>query len=387
MEEIDPRIKSIIYRYLCGELSESEQTILESWLCEKSHRELLQRICDGERILEKSFYFDRLDKGRERTWGRLKRATGLHQRAVLRRWIVAASLFIPFLWCGLYWNVFQFSSEMSDHQQTKIAPGISVAQLCLPDGNVINLDKDKIYNLQLSEGGRFVNEQGVLTYEGGNSKMNVIQYNEIWIPRGGEYKLVLPDGTIVWLNAESSLRFPTSFTDNERKVYAKGELYFDVKHDEVKPFIVDVERGYTIRVLGTEFNLRAYDDSPVVTTLVEGCVQVWSASDSVLLSPGQQALEMSGNHGIEVLDVDVVPYVAWHEGKFHFVRTPLKDIMEELARWYDVEVFYEDVSRKDVVFTGNMKRFEHFEEIMDLLRMTGDTDFEIKGKNIFVRRK
>ena len=192
MEEIDPRIKSIIYRYLCGELSESEQTILESWLCEKSHRELLQRICDGERILEKSFYFDRLDKGRERTWGRLKRATGLHQRAVLRRWIVAASLFIPFLWCGLYWNVFQFSSEMSDHQQTKIAPGISVAQLCLPDGNVINLDKDKIYNLQLSEGGRFVNEQGVLTYEGGNSKMNVIQYNEIWIRRGGEYKLVLP---------------------------------------------------------------------------------------------------------------------------------------------------------------------------------------------------
>ena len=113
---------------------------------------------------------------------------------------------------GLYWNVFQFSSEMSDHQQTKIAPGISVAQLCLPDGNVINLDKDKIYNLQLSEGGRFVNEQGVLTYEGGTSKMNVIQYNEIWIPRGGEYKLVLPDGTIVWLNAESSLRFPTSFT-------------------------------------------------------------------------------------------------------------------------------------------------------------------------------
>ena len=385
MEEIDPRIKSIIYRYLCGELSESEQTILESWLCEKSHRELLQRICDGERILEKSFYFDRLDKGRERTWGRLKRATGLHQRAVLRRWIVAASLFIPFLWCGLYWNVFQFSSEMSDHQQTKIAPGISVAQLCLPDGNVINLDKDKIYNLQLSEGGRFVNEQGVLTYEGGNSKMNVIQYNEIWIPRGGEYKLVLPDGTIVWLNAESSLRFPTSFTDNERKVYAKGELYFDVKHDEVKPFIVDVERGYTIRVLGTEFNLRAYDDSPVVTTLVEGCVQVWSASDSVLLSPGQQALEMSGNHGIEVLDVDVVPYVAWHEGKFHFVRTPLKDIMEELARWYDVEVVFENPAVREECFTIEMQRFDDFNKVLRLIERTGMVTISVDGHIVTVK--
>ena len=385
MEEIDPRIKSIIYRYLCGELSESEQTILESWLCEKSHRELLQRICDGERILEKSFYFDRLDKGRERTWGHLKRATGLHQRAVLRRWIVAASLFIPFLWCGLYWNVFQFSSEMSDHQQTKIAPGISVAQLCLPDGNVINLDKDKIYNLQLSEGGRFVNEQGVLTYEGGNSKMNVIQYNEIWIPRGGEYKLVLPDGTIVWLNAESSLRFPTSFTDNERKVYAKGELYFDVKHDEVKPFIVDVERGYTIRVLGTEFNLRAYDDSPVVTTLVEGCVQVWSASDSVLLSPGQQALEMSGNHGIEVLDVDVVPYVAWHEGKFHFVRTPLKDIMEELARWYDVEVVFENPTVREECFTIEMQRFDDFNKVLRLIERTGMVTISVEAHTVTIK--
>ena len=385
MEEIDPRIKSIIYRYLCGELSESEQTILESWLCEKSHRELLQRICDGERILEKSFYFDRLDKGRERTWGRLKRATGLHQRAVLRRWIVAASLFIPFLWCGLYWNVFQFSSEMSDHQQTKIAPGISVAQLCLPDGNVINLDKDKIYNLQLSEGGRFVNEQGVLTYEGGNSKMNVIQYNEIWIPRGGEYKLVLPDGTIVWLNAESSLRFPTSFTDNERKVYAKGELYFDEKHDEVKPFIVDVERGYTIRVLGTEFNLRAYDDSPVVTTLVEGCVQVWSASDSVLLSPGQQALEMSGNHGIEVLDVDVVPYVAWHEGKFHFVRTPLKDIMEELARWYDVEVVFENPTVREECFTIEMQRFDDFNKVLRLIERTGMVTISVEAHTVTIK--
>ena len=385
MEEIDPRIKSIIYRYLCGELSESEQTILESWLCEKSHRELLQRICDGERILEKSFYFDRLDKGRARTWGRLKRATGLYQRTVLRRWMIAASLCIPFLLCGLYWNIFQSSSGISDHQQVKIAPGISVAQLCLPDGNVINLDKDKIYNLQLSEGGRFVNEQGVLTYEGGNSKMNVIQYNEIWIPRGGEYKLVLPDGTIVWLNAESSLRFPTSFTDNERKVYAKGELYFDVKHDEVKPFIVDVERGYTIRVLGTEFNLRAYDGSPVTTTLVEGCVQVWGASDSVLLSPGQQAIGVPGTRDIEVLDVDVAPYVAWHEGKFHFVHTPLRDIMEELARWYDVEVVFENPVVREECFTIEMQRFDDFNKVLRLIERTGMVTVSVEGHTVTVK--
>ena len=385
MEEIDPRIKSIIYRYLCGELSVSEQTILESWLCEKSHRELLVRICDGERILEKSFYFDRLDKGRARTWGRLKRATGLYQRAVLRRWMIAASLCIPFLLCGLYWNIFQSSSGISDHQQVKIAPGISVAQLCLPDGNVINLDKESFYNLQLSEGGRFVNEQGVLTYESGNSKMNGTQYNEIRIPRGGEYKLVLPDGTIVWLNAESSLRFPISFTENEREVYAKGELYFDVKHDEVKPFIVDVERGYTIRVLGTEFNLRAYDGSPVTTTLVKGCVQVWGASDSVLLSPGQQAIGVPGTRDIEVLDVDVAPYVAWHEGKFHFVHTPLRDIMEELARWYDVEVVFENPVVREECFTIEMQRFDDFNKVLRLIERTGMVTVSVEGHTVTVK--
>ena len=150
----------------------------------------------------------------------------------------------------------------------QIVPGISTAQLYLPDGNVVDLGKDSVCNLLLLEGGRFVNERGTLTYKGDSSGVKVAQYSEVRIPRGGEYKVVLPDGTIVWLNAESSLRFPTLFTGKERKVYAKGELYFDVKHDETKPFIVEVEKDYAVRVLVTEFNLRAYSGSPIATTLV-----------------------------------------------------------------------------------------------------------------------
>lgn len=312
MEKIDPKIEFIIYRFLCGELSVSERERLDSWLREGRHRELFEKICNKENMLEKSFYFDRLDKGREKTWFRLERATGLRHRVMVRRWMVAASLIVPLLIGILYLNVPQLEPEKSEEWQEQIVPGISTAQLYLPDGKMVDLGKDSICDLALFEGGRFVNERGTLTYKSDSVEISEARYSEIRIPRGGEYKVVLPDGTIVWLNAESSLRFPTAFTGRERKVYAKGELYFDVNHDEVKPFVVEVEKDYSVRVLGTEFNLRAYGEYSRATTLVKGSVQVKRAGNTVLLKPGQQALEVTGARDIEVLDVDVAPYVAWH---------------------------------------------------------------------------
>ena len=211
------------------------------------------------------------------------------------------------------------------------------------------------------------------------------QYSEVRIPRGGEYKVVLPDGTIVWLNAESSLRFPTLFTGKERKVYAKGELYFDVKHDDTKPFIVEVEKDYSVRVLGTEFNLRAYSGFPVVTTLVEGRVQVRGVGNTVSLAPGQQALEVSGTRNIKVLDVDVAPYVAWHEGKFYFVHAPLNSIMEELARWYDVEVVFENPAVREECFTIEMQRFDDFNKVLRLIERTGMVTISVDGHIVTVK--
>ena len=211
------------------------------------------------------------------------------------------------------------------------------------------------------------------------------QYSEIRIPRGGEYKVVLPDGTVVWLNAESSLRFPTVFTGKERKVYAKGELYFDVKHDEVKPFIVEVEKDYTVQVLGTEFNIRAYGESSRATTLVKGRVQVRGADNTVLLEPGQQAFEAPGTNDLEVLDVDVAPYVAWHEGKFHFVHVSLKNIMEELSRWYDVQVIFENPVVQNECFTIEMQRFDDFNKVLRLIERTGMVTISVDGHTVTVK--
>lgn len=336
-------------------------------------------------MLEKSFYFDRLDKGREKTWFRLERATGLRHRVMVRRWMVAASLIVPLLIGILYLNVPQLEPEKSEEWQEQIVPGISTAQLYLPDGKMVDLGKDSICDLALFEGGRFVNERGTLTYKSDSVEISEARYSEIRIPRGGEYKVVLPDGTIVWLNAESSLRFPTAFTGRERKVYAKGELYFDVNHDEVKPFVVEVEKDYSVRVLGTEFNLRAYGEYSRATTLVKGSVQVKRAGNTVLLKPGQQALEVTGARDIEVLDVDVAPYVAWHEGKFHFVHAPLQYIMEELSRWYDVQVVYKNPDVMKECFTIEMQRFDDFNKVLRLIEQTGMVTISVDGHIVTVK--
>ena len=385
MEKIDPKIELVIYRFLRGELSASEREMLESWLREGRHRELFEKICNKENMLEKSFYFDRLDKGREKTWLRLERATGLRRRLVMRRWAVAASLMVPLLIGIMYLNMRQVEPGVPELRQERIVPGVSTAQLYLPDGKVVDLGKDSICDLQLFEGGRFVNERGTLTYKSDSAEISAAQYSEIRIPRGGEYKVVLPDGTVVWLNAESSLRFPTVFTGKERKVYAKGELYFDVKHDEAKPFIVEVEKDYTVRVLGTEFNIRAYGGSSRATTLVKGRVQVKGADNTVLLKPGQQAFEAPGTNDLEVLDVDVAPYVAWHEGKFHFVHVSLKDIMEELSRWYDVQVIFENPAVMNECFTIEMQRFDDFNKVLRLIERTGMVTISVDGHTVTVK--
>ena len=369
MEKIDPRIELVIYRFLRGEISVSEREMLESWLREGRHRELFEKICNKENMLEKSFYFDRLDKGREKTWLRLERATGLRRRLVMRRWAVAASLMVPLLIGIMYLNIRQVEPGVPELRQERIVPGVSTAQLYLPDGKVVDLGKDCICDLQLFEGGRFVNERGTLTYKSDSAKISAAQYSEIRIPRGGE----------------SSRRFPTVFTGKERKVYAKGELYFDVKHDEAKPFIVEVEKDYVVRVLGTEFNLRAYGESSRATTLVKGRVQVKGADNAVVLKPGQQAFEAPGTNDLEVLDVDVAPYVAWHEGKFHFVHVSLKNIMEELSRWYDVQVIFENLAVMDECFTIEMQRFDDFNKVLRLIERTGMVTISVDGHTVTVK--
>jgi ferric-dicitrate binding protein FerR (iron transport regulator) len=216
-------------------------------------------------------------------------------------------------------------------------------------------------------------------------------YNSVTTPRQGQYHLVLSDGTNVWLDAESSIRFPVSFDDTCRRVELTGQAYFEVAHNQQQPFIVHIPLSNSdVRVLGTHFNIMAYkDESAVRTTLLEGAVRVNNVSGAVLLKPGQQAAiknSNSSNAAIAVQRADTERVMAWKNGMFHFGNTPIDEIMRQVARWYDADVHYKG-SIANLQFSGQVARTSNVSELLQLLEATGTVHFEVNGKNITVIAK
>jgi ferric-dicitrate binding protein FerR (iron transport regulator) len=216
-------------------------------------------------------------------------------------------------------------------------------------------------------------EQGLVTYSG-KGLFAENQFNTITAPTGGKYSVVLPDGSRAWLNAESSIRFPTVFAKNERKVSIAGEVYFEITPDKQKPFLVDVRGLQSIKVLGTHFNVNAYgDEAAVTTTLLEGSVVV-SAADknnkTVRLIPGDQA-SLSGKGTIQVeKDVNTEGVIAWKNGFFQFEKANIKTVMRQLSRWYNVDVTYEGVA-SERTFSGKINRSVNASEVLEILQFTG----------------
>lgn len=207
-----------------------------------------------------------------------------------------------------------------------------------------------------------------------------VKYNTLIVPRGGEFSLELADGTRVWLNAESRLRYPVAFMGKERKVEMEGEVYFEVVKNNEKPFIVTVN-GVDIRVLGTSFNVSAYQEE-VVTTLVEGKVQLKRGDEQVVLSPNQQAIWSDDK--FKVKQVDACNYVLWKEGIFYFEDVDLERILDDMARWYNVNIFYMNPTLKKMKFSVEIKRYEDINEILRRIEQTKRVKFEIKDRTINV---
>ena len=209
--------------------------------------------------------------------------------------------------------------------------------------------------------------------------------NTIRIPRGGEYNLVLSDGTRIWLNSDSELSFPAKFTGEKRKISLKGEAYLEVEKNENFPFVADV-KGVQVEVLGTSFNVKAYDN--IETTLVEGKVNIHTnASTNVILKPGEQGIVDTNNNSVKVKQVDTRIYTSWVNGMFTFRSMTLEEIMKTFERWYNVTVSYEKDDLKQRHFTGNLKRYEGINPHLDLIGLTTDVDFKISGNKILVVKK
>lgn len=267
--------------------------------------------------------------------------------------------------------------------QQDVAPGGDKAVLTLADGRTIILDSAGNGILANQSGTKVIKkEDGQLLYSNNATESSEMAYNLLTTPRGGQYKITLPDGSKVWLNAASSLKYPIAFTGKERKVEITGEAYFEVAKDASKPFKVNFN-SIEVEVLGTHFNIKAYsDEESIKTTLLEGKVKVSTGSDTKQLAPGQQA-QVKSSANIKVLnDVDLEETVAWKDGNFQFENTSLQDVMRQLSRWYDVEISYRGTIHKN--FIGSISRDVKLTQVLSMLQQTSKLKFVIEGKNIIV---
>lgn len=277
-----------------------------------------------------------------------------------------------------------------------IAPGYNKAILTLSDGSRISLD-DAANGLLASQGNTAITktENGQIVYEKNNidktkfmSNRSVI--NTIQTPKGGKYQVRLPDGSKVWLNSASTLSYPTTFAGNERKVQLEGEAYFEISPNKSVPFRVQ-SGNQIVEVLGTHFNINSYDDEDYVkTTLLEGSVKVILnskanvVSNTKLLKPGEQSLTKSSNSGIRIENADTEKAVAWKNGYFRFRNTPIREIMREIERWYDVELVYEGKMPTDE-FTGFISNDVKISAVLKIMEESGGVKFTVKGKKLKVK--
>lgn len=274
--------------------------------------------------------------------------------------------------------------------QKEVPPGKDGAILTLADGSSLVLDTMGNGMVARQNGAHVVLENGKITYYSETPGQAMV-YNTMTTPRGRQFNLTLPDGTRVWLNAESSLRFPTAFTGNDRKVEVSGEAYFEVAQIKEKPFRVSINNGPDVEVLGTIFNVNAYADEPSVnTTLLEGSVKVVARTDpelngnTVVLKPGQQAQSEAGSgKGLRIKHVDLDEVVAWKEGAFSFNDADLKTVMRQLCRWYNVEVEYAGELPEMKPFTGKMGRSLPLADVLAEMK-DYDVKFRIEGGNKIV---
>ena len=275
-------------------------------------------------------------------------------------------------------------------EDDSISSGTRKAELILANGKSVILDSDmNVHEMEIS-GMKFVNDDknGELRYDGSFvvEDSSLMSYNTLCIPKGGEYSLQLPDGSRVWLNSETSIRFPVCFMKDRRKVYLSGEAYFEVTKNASAPFHVYVEGG-EVTVLGTSFNVSAYKEDAIwQTTLVSGRVQVVTDDSKVVVKPTEQ-YSIDRQTGERVLkEVDTELYTSWVDGKFYFSAYAFEDIVRKLERWYDFTMNYQDEEIKRMHFSGTINKHRPLNEVLQFLEKTTDIHFEISGKNITVSK-
>ncbi|PWG80626.1 FecR family protein [Pararcticibacter amylolyticus] len=401
--EQETRFELLLNKYLANQCSAEEADELFNYIGQDKSTRLLVREMAAEFRKALDIPHELPDDVSRRVSERLKKEISgpeirIDRKSRLIKWRVAASIAFLLLSGSLYLiyhtKTNPGQSEVSVTRTNDIRPGGNRAILTLANGSKINLS-DRQNGTIASQGSLSIlkSARGRIIYQlqetPGNGAGSIHGYNTIETPKGGQYQVVLPDGSSVWLNAASSLRYPAAFTGDKRVVELDGEAYFEVsargrKEGAAKiPFIVK-SKGQEIEVLGTHFNVSAYkDEERTSTTLLEGAVRVKNEKNSVVIKPGQKVIFNWNNNRLDVKSADTEEAIAWKNGYFMFTNENIESVMQKIARWYDVEIEYRsDVSGKKL--WGSISRFENVSQVLKMLEMTKIVHFKIEGRRVIV---
>ena len=372
-------IRRLIQLDLVGGLSPEEKGKLEDWINEsEEHRLLFYKIKKQLSINEIRNYLqtdveDAWKKVREKTFG----APPVRPR-IRPKWLKYAAVVLPVLLSITLWYAWK---EKMENKQATVA--------CL--STVLTLDNGEKYQLDPEEQTEIYVDEEVKAYQAGGgliydttARQEENKYNRIEVPRGSEYWIVLPDGTRVWLNAATELKYPVAFHAKERRVYLKGEAYFEVAPDKNRPFYVETEE-VKIRVLGTVFDVNTHYTRGVRTVLVEGAVALeWGDQKEIRMKPGELADFDRTTTEVTLKEVDVTSYISWKEGYFVFEDEPLEEIMHTLSLWYDKEFLFVGKRSRALHFSGHIKRYERIETILSAITDVTGVEFRMNGQIILI---
>ncbi|RFS19961.1 FecR family protein [Chitinophaga silvatica] len=390
------KVADLLLARLQGTISETDARELEQWLEQQSpeSREFYLNTTEWTSIEAalQSFYHIEEKNALEDVWARIRTTTPLADspsaiRSMKRYWIAAAAAVLLMGMATTWYFAKPTETTILVKNTPDILPANNKATLQLADGSVITLDSTVNGTLEKEKNAAVINDskgKGVLAYNQ-QTVTSTVSYNKITTPKGGEFQIVLPDGTHVWLNAASSLRYPTAFIGNNRNIELSGEAYFEVASNPEKQFRVKVTgpRPFDVEVLGTKFNISSYpDDNFSATSLVQGKVKVLNNTDVKILQPDQQAVLTINNTNITLQAVDLEEALAWKNGLFYIQDADIKDIMTQISRWYDVDIVYkEDISRKIV---AKIPRSMKLSDVLKVLEYSGQVHFKLEGRTITV---
>jgi hypothetical protein len=379
-------LKALILKYLTGEIKTSELEILRKWLKKTKNKNIFENYIRDAYLLNRSLNSVEVDTSYKKVWKEIQ-----HQEKPIRKllgskakYAIAASIALLVSVTAFFYNQ---KTGVNETNQTVVNNTIKIgtdkATLTTEDGRTIVLEKGKMFTAK-----NRISNGKELVYTKGNTLKTAIAYNYLTIPRGGEFILKLADGTKVWLNSESKLKYPVLFVQGEsRKVeLVYGEAYFEVSpssaHHGDKFQVLNQKQE--IEVIGTEFNIKAYKDENVIyTTLVKGKIALKAGNSTNFLVPDKQAVLDLNSNKVVITTVDVYNDIAWKEGIFSFESKPLGEIMKVLSRWYDIEVSYGNKELENSRFNGALHKDQNIQSVLETIKSYGIIkEYKIKNKKV-----